>query len=284
MSAKIIDGKAISLDIKQEVKKQTEQLKQKGITPCLAVVLVGEDSASKVYVNNKKKACDFCGITSISYELPESTKESELLELIKKLNQDKSINGILVQLPLPKHINENHIILAISPQKDVDCFHPQNVGTLYTGGKCFLPCTPAGILELIQRSGYDITAKECVVIGRSNIVGKPVAMLLLCENGTVTICHSKTKNLHDVCKRADIIVVATGKRNTLTRDMVKQGAIIIDVGMNRNEEGKLCGDVYFDNVIEVARAITPVPGGVGPMTIAMLMKNCLTAAELQSYC
>ena len=284
MSAKIIDGKAISLDIKQEVKKQTEQLKQKGITPCLAVVLVGEDSASKVYVNNKKKACDFCGITSISYELPESTKESELLELIKKLNQDKSINGILVQLPLPKHINENHIILAISPQKDVDCFHPQNVGTLYTGGEGFLPCTPAGILELIQRSGYDITAKECVVIGRSNIVGKPVAMLLLCENGTVTICHSKTKNLHDVCKRADIIVVATGKRNTLTRDMVKQGAIIIDVGMNRNEEGKLCGDVDFENVKEVARAITPVPGGVGPMTIAMLMKNCLTAAELQSYC
>ncbi len=284
MSAKIIDGKAISLDIKQEVKKQTEQLKQKGITPCLAVVLVGEDSASKVYVNNKKKACDFCGITSISYELPESTKESELLELIKKLNQDKSINGILVQLPLPKHINENHIILAISPQKDVDCFHPQNVGTLYTGRKCFLPCTPAGILELIQRSGYDITTKECVVIGRSNIVGKPVAMLLLCENGTVTICHSKTKNLHDVCKRADIIVVATGKRNTLTRDMVKQGAIIIDVGMNRNEEGKLCGDVDFENVKEVARAITPVPGGVGPMTIAMLMKNCLTAAELQSYC
>ena len=284
MSAKIIDGKAISLDIKQEVKKQTEQLKQKGITPCLAVVLVGEDSASKVYVNNKKKACDFCGITSISYELPESTKESELLELIKKLNEDKSINGILVQLPLPKHINENHIILAISPQKDVDCFHPQNVGTLYTGGKCFLPCTPAGILELIQRSGYDITTKECVVIGRSNIVGKPVAMLLLRENGTVTICHSKTKNLHDVCKRADIIVVATGKRNTLTKDMVKQGAVIIDVGMNRNEEGKLCGDVDFENIKEVAGAITPVPGGVGPMTIAMLMKNCLTAAELQSYC
>ncbi len=276
--AKIIDGKAISLEIKQEVKKEVEKLQKNGVFPCLAVVLVGENSASKVYVNNKKKACEVCGISSLSYELPESTTEAELLELIQKLNEDKKINGILVQLPLPKHIDESKVILAISPEKDVDCFHPQNVGALHTGGKGFLPCTPAGILELIKRSGYDITGKECVVIGRSNIVGKPVAMLLLKENGTVTICHSKTKNLPEICKRADIIVVATGKRNTLTKDMVKEGAIVIDVGMNRNEEGKLCGDVDFENVKEKVEAITPVPGGVGPMTIAMLMKNCLTAS------
>ena len=276
--AKIIDGKAISLEIKQEVKKEVEKLQKNGVFPCLAVVLVGENSASKVYVNNKKKACEVCGISSLSYELPESTTEAELLELIQKLNEDKKINGILVQLPLPKHIDESKVILAISPEKDVDCFHPQNVGALHTGGKGFLPCTPAGILELIKRSGYDLTGKECVVIGRSNIVGKPVAMLLLKENGTVTICHSKTKNLPEVCKRADIIVVATGKRNTLTKDMVKEGAIVIDVGMNRNEEGKLCGDVDFENVKEKVEAITPVPGGVGPMTIAMLMKNCLTAS------
>ena len=276
--AKIIDGKAISLEIKQDVKKEVEKLQKNGVFPCLAVVLVGENSASKVYVNNKKKACEVCGISSLSYELPESTTEAELLELIQKLNEDKKINGILVQLPLPKHIDESKVILAISPEKDVDCFHPQNVGALHTGGKGFLPCTPAGILELIKRSGYDITGKECVVIGRSNIVGKPVAMLLLKENGTVTICHSKTKNLPEVCKRADIIVVATGKRNTLTKDMVKEGAIVIDVGMNRNEEGKLCGDVDFENVKEKVEAITPVPGGVGPMTIAMLMKNCLTAS------
>ena len=204
------------------------------------------------------------------------------MDLVEKLNQDKKINGILVQLPLPKQIDETKVILAISPKKDVDCFHPQNVGALHTGQKGFLPCTPAGILELIKRSGYDITSKQCVVIGRSNIVGKPAAMLLLQENGTVTICHSKTKDLAQVCKRADIIVVATGKINTLTKDMVKQGAIVIDVGMNRNEEGKLCGDVDFEAVKEVAEAITPVPGGVGPMTIAMLMKNCLTAAKEQA--
>ncbi len=280
--AKIIDGKAISSEIKQEVKEETEQLQKNGIFPCLAVVLVGENSASKVYVNNKKKACEACGIASLSYELPETTTEAELLELIQKLNVDKKINGILVQLPLPKHIDETKVILAISPEKDVDCFHPQNVGALHTGGKGFLPCTPAGILELIKRSGYDITGKECVVIGRSNIVGKPVSMLLLKENGTVTICHSKTKNLPEVCKRADIIVVATGKINTLTKDMVKESAIVIDVGMNRNEEGKLCGDVDFENVKQKAEAITPVPGGVGPMTIAMLMKNCLTAAKNQA--
>lgn len=282
MSAKIIDGKAISSDIKQEVKTEVEQLKISGIIPCLAVVLVGENSASKVYVNNKKKACENCGIASISYELPETTTEAELLELVQKLNDDKKVNGILVQLPLPKHIDDTKVILAISPEKDVDCFHPQNVGALHTGGEGFLPCTPAGILELIKRSDCDITGKECVVIGRSNIVGKPVAMLLLQQNGTVTICHSKTKNLAEVCRRADIIVVATGKRNTLTKDMIKQGAVIIDVGMNRDEQGKLCGDVDFEQVKQVAGAITPVPGGVGPMTIAMLMKNCLTAAKKQS--
>ncbi len=245
-------------------------------------MLVGENSASKVYVNNKKKACENCGIASISYELPEETTEAELLELVQKLNEDKKVNGILVQLPLPKHIDDTKVILAISPKKDVDCFHPQNVGALHTGGEGFLPCTPAGILELIKRSGYDITGKECVVIGRSNIVGKPVAMLLLQQNGTVTICHSKTKNLAEVCRRADIVVVATGKRNTLTKDMVKQGAVVIDVGMNRDEQGKLCGDVDFEEVKKVAGTITPVPGGVGPMTIAMLMKNCLTAAKKQS--
>ena len=282
MSTTIIDGKAISSDRKQEVKTEVEQLKKEGITPCLAVVLVGENSASKVYVNNKKKACESCGITSVSYELPEQTTEAELLELVQKLNEDKKVNGILVQLPLPKHIDDTKVILAISPQKDVDCFHPQNVGALHTGGEGFLPCTPAGILELIKRSNCDITGKECVVIGRSNIVGKPVAMLLLQQNGTVTICHSKTKNLAEVCRRADIIVVATGKRNTLTKDMVKKGAIVIDVGMNRDEQGKLCGDVDFEEVKQVAGAITPVPGGVGPMTIAMLMKNCLTAAKKQS--
>ena len=281
MSGKIIDGKAISADIKQEVKLEVEALNKRGIEPCLAVILVGENTASKVYVNNKKKACQACGIQSVSYELPENTSERELLDLVEKLNQDKKINGILVQLPLPKQIDETKVILAISPKKDVDCFHPQNVGALHTGQKGFLPCTPAGILELIKRSGYDITSKQCVVIGRSNIVGKPAAMLLLQENGTVTICHSKTKDLAQVCKRADIIVVATGKINTLTKDMVKQGAIVIDVGMNRNEEGKLCGDVDFEAVKEVAEAITPVPGGVGPMTIAMLMKNCLTAAKEQ---
>lgn len=280
MSAKIIDGKAIAAEIKQEVKAEAAQLKKAGIVPCLAVVIVGENSASKVYVNNKKKACAECNIQSVSYELPESTSEAELLELVQKLNKDDSINGILVQLPLPKHIDESKVILTIAPEKDVDCFHPQNVGALHTGGEGFLPCTPAGILELITRSGFAIEGKECVVIGRSNIVGKPVAMLLLRQNGTVTICHSKTKNLAEVCRRADIIVVATGKINTLTKEMVKEGAVVIDVGMNRNEQGKLCGDVDFNEVKEVAGAITPVPGGVGPMTIAMLMKNCLKAVKL----
>ena len=281
MSANIIDGKAIAGKIKEEAAEVALQLKEQGIMPCLAVVLVGDNSASKVYVNNKKKACEAVGIDSISYEMPEDLSEEELLKLIDTLNKDEKVHGILVQLPLPKHINETKVIMAISPNKDVDCFHPQNVGALHTGGQGFLPCTPAGIIELILRSGYSISGKRCVVIGRSNIVGKPVAMLLLRENGTVTICHSKTKDLSEVCKQADIIVVATGKRNTLTKDMVKEGAIVIDVGMNRDENGKLCGDVDYAEVSQVAGAITPVPGGVGPMTIAMLMKNCLTAVTIQ---
>ena len=282
MSTNIIDGKAISAQIKEEVKLEIVELKKQGITPALAVVLVGSDSASQVYVNNKKKACELVGISSHSFELPEETTEEALLILIEKLNNDSSIHGILVQMPLPKHINEDKVILAISVKKDVDCFHPVNVGLLHTGGDGFLPCTPAGIIELIQRSGHSILGQDCVVIGRSNIVGKPVAMLLMKENGTVTICHSKTKDLKGICKRADIIVSATGKVNTVTKDMVKQGAIIIDVGMNRNGEGKLCGDVDFTAVSEVAGGITPVPGGVGPMTIAMLMKNCVTASKIQS--
>lgn len=281
MDAKIIDGKEISVQIKEEAAKEVAELKEQGILPCLAVILVGNHPASRVYVNNKKKACEFCGITSVSYELDEAISEEELLEVIAKLNNDKTVHGILVQLPLPKQIDEKKVILAIAPEKDVDCFHPQNVGALHTGGIGFLPCTPAGIIELIERSGTEIAGKECVVIGRSNIVGKPVAMLLLQKNGTVTICHSKTKQLAEVCRRADIIVVATGKRNTLTASMVKEGAVVIDVGMNRDENGKLCGDVDYPEVSKVAKAITPVPGGVGPMTIAMLMKNCVSAARNQ---
>lgn len=282
MSAKRIDGKAISAQIKEEAAKEAAELKAKGIEPCLAVVLVGEDSASQVYVNNKKKACEAVGIRSVAYELDAETEEGELLRLIASLNMDKTISGILVQLPLPKHLDETKIILAIDPKKDVDCFHPINVGNLQTGGKGFLPCTPVGIIALLKRSGTVIEGKRCVVIGRSNIVGKPVAMLLLRENGTVTICHSKTKDLAEICRQADIIVSAVGKVHTVTADMVKDGAVIIDVGMNRNEAGQLCGDVDFAQVQEVAGAITPVPGGVGPMTIAMLMKNCITAAKLQN--
>lgn len=282
MSAKRIDGKAISAQIKEEAAKEAAELKAKGIEPCLAVILVGEDSASQVYVNNKKKACEAVGIRSVAYELDAETEEGELLRLIASLNMDKTISGILVQLPLPKHLDETKIILAIDPKKDVDCFHPINVGNLQTGGKGFLPCTPAGIIALLKRSGTVIEGKRCVVIGRSNIVGKPVAMLLLRENGTVTICHSKTKDLAEICRQADIIVSAVGKVHAVTADMVKDGAVIIDVGMNRNEAGQLCGDVDFAQVQEVAGAITPVPGGVGPMTIAMLMKNCITAAKLQN--
>ena len=282
MKAQLIDGKLISAEIKAEAAEEAAALKEKGIEPCLAVVLVGDNSASKVYVSNKEKACAAVGIRSVSHVLPEATTEEELLKLIAELNADQSVHGILVQMPVPKHIDDRKVIMAISPDKDVDCFHPVNVGYLHTGAKGFLPCTPAGIIELIQRSGYSIAGKNCVVIGRSNIVGKPVAMLLMQENGTVTICHSKTKDLAGICRGADIIVSATGKVNTVTADMVKEGAIIIDVGMNRNAEGKLCGDVDFENVKEVAGAITPVPGGVGPMTIAMLMKNCNTAARIQN--
>lgn len=280
--AQLIDGKLISAQIKAEAAEEAAALKEKGIEPCLAVVLVGDDSASRVYVNNKKKACEAVGIKSVSYELAGDTEEDVLLKLIDELNADKSVHGILVQMPVPKQIEEKKVILAIRPEKDVDCFHPINVGYLHTGGKGFLPCTPAGIIELIKRSGHSIEGKNCVIIGRSNIVGKPVAMLLMQENGTVTICHSKTKDLAGICRGADIIVSATGKVNTVTADMVKEGAMIIDVGMNRNAEGKLCGDVDFENVKEIAGAITPVPGGVGPMTIAMLMKNCITAAKMQN--
>ena len=282
MKAQLIDGKLISAEIKAEAAEEAAALKEQGIEPCLAVVLVGDNSASKVYVSNKEKACAAVGIKSVSHVLPEATTEEELLKLIDELNADKSVHGILVQMPVPKHIDDRKVIMAISPEKDVDCFHPVNVGYLHTGAKGFLPCTPAGIIELIKRSGHSIEGKNCVIIGRSNIVGKPVAMLLMQENGTVTICHSKTKDLAGICRGADIIVSATGKVDTVTADMVKEGAIIIDVGMNRNAEGKLCGDVDFENVKEVAGAITPVPGGVGPMTIAMLMKNCNTAARIQN--
>jgi len=282
MKAQLIDGKLISAEIKAEAAEEAAALKAQGIEPCLAVVLVGDNSASKVYVSNKQKACEAVGIKSVSHVLPGETTEEELLKLIDELNADKSVHGILVQMPVPKHIDDRKVIMAISPDKDVDCFHPVNVGYLHTGAKGFLPCTPAGIIELIKRSGHSIAGKNCVVIGRSNIVGKPVAMLLMQENGTVTICHSKTQDLAGICRGADIIVSATGKVDTVTADMVKEGAIIIDVGMNRNAEGKLCGDVDFENVKEVAGAITPVPGGVGPMTIAMLMKNCNTAAKIQN--
>ena len=282
MKAQLIDGKAISAEIKAEAAAEAAELKAKGIEPCLAVVLVGDNSASKVYVSNKQKACEAVGIKSVSHVLPGETTEEELLKLIDELNNDANVHGILVQMPVPEQIDDRKVIMAISPEKDVDCFHPVNVGYLHTGAKGFLPCTPAGIIELIKRSGHSIAGKNCVIIGRSNIVGKPVAMLLMQENGTVTICHSKTQDLAGICRGADIIVSATGKVNTVTADMVKEGAIIIDVGMNRNAEGKLCGDVDFENVKEVAGAITPVPGGVGPMTIAMLMKNCNTAAKIQN--
>ena len=282
MKAQLIDGKLISAEIKAEAAVEAAALKEKGVEPCLAVVLVGDNSASKVYVSNKEKACAAVGIRSVSYVLSGETTEEELLRLIDELNADQSVHGILVQMPVPKHIDDRKVIMAIRPDKDVDCFHPVNVGYLHTGAKGFLPCTPAGIIELIKRSGHTIEGKNCVIIGRSNIVGKPVAMLLMQENGTVTICHSKTQDLAGICRGADIIVSATGKVNTVTADMVKEGAIIIDVGMNRNAEGKLCGDVDFENVKEVAGAITPVPGGVGPMTIAMLMKNCNTAARIQN--
>ena len=282
MKAQRIDGKAISDQIKEEAALEAQELQRQGITPCLAVVLVGNDPASMVYVNNKKKACEKVGILSRSYELPEDTEEKDLLALVEQLNMDNSVHGVLVQLPLPPQIDEEKVILAVDPKKDVDCFHPLNVGLLHTGQKGFLPCTPAGVLELIERSGHTIEGKRCVVIGRSHNVGKPTAMLLLQKNGTVTICHSKTKDLKGICKEADILVSAVDKLHTVTKDMVKEGAVVIDVGMNRNENGKLCGDVDFDDVCEVAGAVSPVPGGVGLMTVAMLMKNCITAAKLQN--
>ena len=282
MKAQRIDGKAISDQIKEEAALEAQELQRQGITPCLAVVLVGNDPASMVYVNNKKKACEKVGILSRSYELPEDTEEKDLLALVEQLNMDNSVHGVLVQLPLPPQIDEEKVILAVDPKKDVDCFHPLNVGLLHTGQKGFLPCTPAGVLELIERSGHTIEGKRCVVIGRSHNVGKPTAMLLLQKNGTVTICHSKTKDLNGICKEADILVSAVGKLHTVTKDMVKEGAVVIDVGINRNENGKLCGDVDFDDVCEVAGAVSPVPGGVGLMTVAMLMNNCITAAKLQN--
>ncbi|MBP3858133.1 MAG: bifunctional methylenetetrahydrofolate dehydrogenase/methenyltetrahydrofolate cyclohydrolase FolD [Ruminiclostridium sp.] len=277
--AQLIDGKAVSQRIKDEVRAEIER---DGLTVGLAVVIVGNDPASRVYVNNKKKACEMCGIKSYEYALPEETTENELRELVRTLNDDPNVNGILVQLPLPKHITEKKIIKTISPKKDVDAFHAENVGRIVIGNYAFLPCTPAGVMELIHSTGTDVAGKECVVIGRSNIVGKPMAMLLLHENATVTICHSHTKDLAAVCRRADILVSAVGKADFVTADMVKEGAVVIDVGMNRNAENKLCGDVKFDEVEPKASFITPVPGGVGPMTIAMLMKNTLMAKRLQS--
>lgn len=275
----IIDGKAISAQIRSEIKAEAEALTAKGIKPGLAVVLVGSDPASQIYVRNKQKACEEVGFYSDTYTLPEETTEKQLLELIEVLNLRKDIHGILVQSPVPKHINPDTVINAILPEKDVDCFHPENVGKLMTGNPRFLPCTPAGVVELIRRSGVEISGKECVVVGRSNIVGKPQAIMLLAENGTVTVCHSRTKNLSEVTKRADILVVAIGKSEFITGDMVKPGAVVLDVGMNRNSEGKLTGDVNFAEVSQIASLITPVPGGVGPMTITMLLQNTITAAK-----
>lgn len=278
--AKIIDGKQISLDIKNELKEKVAKYKEQGIEITLAVVKVGNDPASAVYVRNKEKACEYVGINSKTLALPEETTEEELLNVVKELNEDKNVNGILVQLPLPKHIDESKVLLTIDSTKDVDGFHPVNVGKMVIGEDTFLPCTPAGIIEMIKRTDIDIEGKECVVIGRSNIVGKPMAMLILKENATVTIAHSRTKGLKEVTKRADIIVAAIGKAKFVTADYVKEGAVVIDVGMDRDENGKLCGDVDFESVSKVASAITPVPGGVGPMTVTMLLVNCLRSVEL----
>ena len=279
--AQIIDGKVISTQIKEELKAKVAEMKAQGTEITLAVIQVGNDPASSVYVGNKKKACEYIGVRSLAYELPEETTEEELLELIEELNGRKDVNGILVQLPLPKHIEEEKILNTISPLKDVDGFHPQNVGALCIGKPGFVSCTPAGIIQLLKRSGIEIAGKECVVIGRSNIVGKPMSLLLLRENGTVTIAHSRTKDLKEVTKRADILVVAVGKPKMITADYVKEGAVVIDVGIHRNEQNKLCGDVDFESVEPVCSAITPVPGGVGPMTIAMLMNNCVESVALQ---
>ena len=275
----LLDGKLTSAKVKEEVAAKIAAACADGkAPPCLAVVIVGDDPASRVYVNNKKKACAEVGIYSEEYALPEETTEKQLLELIDELNKNDKINGILVQLPLPKHLDEKTVLYAIDPKKDVDAFHPVNVGRIMIGDFDFVPCTPAGVMELIAESGIDVAGKNCVVIGRSNIVGKPQAMLLLHKNGTVTVCHSKTKDLPEITKKADILVAAVGRAKFVTKDMVKPGAVVIDVGMNRDENGKLCGDVDFEKVSEIAGAITPVPGGVGPMTIAMLMKNTVKAA------
>lgn len=278
---RIIDGKVISASVKERVANGVAELNAKGITVGLAVIIVGEDPASKVYVANKKKACETLGIISEEYALPENTTEEELLSLINELNNKKSINGILCQLPLPKHLDEKLIINSILPEKDVDAFHPHNVGRIMIGDYDFVPCTPAGIMEMLEYENIDVEGKTCVVIGRSNIVGKPMGMLLLHKNGTVTICHSRTQNLKEICKNADILVAAVGKAGFVTPDMVKEGAVVIDVGIHR-QNGKLCGDVDYDAVSEKCSAITPVPGGVGPMTIAMLMQNTLTAAKRQN--
>ena len=277
--AKIIDGKVIAANVKKQVREEVEKLIAAGKQPGLAVVLVGNNPASRVYVSNKEKDCAECGFKSYEYALPEETTEAQLLELVDQLNHDDTVNGILVQLPLPKQICEQTILHAIDPKKDVDAFHPENVGHIMIGDYRFLPCTPAGVIEMLDQSGIEISGKHCVVIGRSNIVGKPMAMLLLHRGGTVTICHSKTQNLAEETRRADILVAAVGKAGLVTADMVKPGAVVIDVGINRNAEGKLCGDVDFAAVEPIASAITPVPGGVGPMTRAILMRNTLTAAK-----
>ena len=278
--ATIIDGKRISNEVKEDLKKQVEKLTQKGVSLTLAVVLVGNDKASAVYVGNKQKACDYIGIKSLTFEMPEETTEEELLSLVNELNIREDVNGILIQLPLPKQIDEDKVIRAIDPKKDVDGFHPQSVGALSIGQKGYVSCTPAGIIELLKRSNIEIEGKECVIVGRSNIVGKPMAMLMLRENATVTICHSKTKDLKEVTKRADILIVALGKPRFITKEYVKEGAVVIDVGIHRDENNKLCGDVDYQDVVDQTSAITPVPGGVGPMTIAMLMKNCVSSITL----
>lgn len=280
--AKRIDGKAVAASVRAQVAEEAAALKEQGICPGLAVVIVGDDPASRTYVNNKKKACAETGIYSEEYALPASTTQEELMALVEKLNRKEEIHGILVQSPLPKGLDEKAVIEAINPAKDVDAFHPENVGRIMIGNFHFLPCTPAGVIELIRSQGIEIAGKNCVVVGRSNIVGKPMAMLLLHNNGTVTICHSRTRNLKEICASADILVAAVGKPKFITEDMVKPGAVVIDVGMDRDENGKLCGDVDFAQVEPKAGYITPVPGGVGPMTIAMLLKNTITAAKLQN--
>lgn len=278
--SQILNGKLISAEIKEELREKALQLKEQGITVTLAVIQVGTDPASGVYVRNKQKACEYIGFQSLNYMLPEETTQESLLELIERLNVDSTVHGILVQLPLPNHICEDAVLKAVAPAKDVDCFHPENVGRLYLGEDGFLPCTPAGVVALLKRSNIELEGKECVVIGRSNIVGKPMAMLMLRENATVTIAHSKTKNLKELCRRADILIVAVGRPKMIDDSYIKEGAVVVDVGIHRNENNKLCGDVDYEKAAAKCSAITPVPGGVGPMTIAMLMKNCLKAAEV----